>query len=427
MTQLEYARLGKITYEMEAVADQEGLSPEYIRSGVADGTIVIPHNINRKGIKPCGIGAGLTTKINANLGTSSDQPSLSNEMEKLEIAVKYGADAVMDLSTGGDLDEIRRRFLDESPITIGSVPIYSAAVEAVRNEKAIVEMTDDDIFRAIERHVSDGIDFITVHCGTTLEVLKRLKSQGRVADVVSRGGAFLIEWMIYNEQENPLYEQFDRLLEIAKEYDATLSLGDGLRPGCLADATDRPQIQELIILGELASRSRKVGVQVMIEGPGHVPLNEIEANVMLEKKLCNGAPFYVLGPLTTDIAPGYDHITSAIGGALAGKAGADFLCYVTPAEHLCLPTLEDVKQGVIASKIAAHVADLAKGIKSAHQWDAKMGKARKNLDWNAQAELAIDPELVIETRAKNPSSEKEACTMCGKFCAMKGVREYLAK
>jgi phosphomethylpyrimidine synthase len=427
MTQLEYARLGKITYEMEAVADQEGLSPEYIRSGVADGTIVIPHNINRKGIKPCGIGAGLTTKINANLGTSSDQPSLSNEMEKLEIAVKYGADAVMDLSTGGDLDEIRRRFLDESPITIGSVPIYSAAVEAVRNEKAIVEMTDDDIFRAIERHVSDGIDFITVHCGTTLEVLKRLKSQGRVADVVSRGGAFLIEWMIYNEQENPLYEQFDRLLEIAKEYDATLSLGDGLRPGCLADATDRPQIQELIILGELASRARKVGVQVMIEGPGHVPLNEIEANVMLEKKLCNGAPFYVLGPLTTDIAPGYDHITSAIGGALAGKAGADFLCYVTPAEHLCLPTLEDVKQGVIASKIAAHVADLAKGIKSAHQWDAKMGKARKNLDWNAQAELAIDPELVIETRAKNPSSEKEACTMCGKFCAMKGVREYLAK
>jgi phosphomethylpyrimidine synthase len=427
MTQLEYARLGKITYEMEAVADQEGLSPEYIRSGVADGTIVIPHNINRKGVKPCGIGAGLTTKINANLGTSTDQPSLSNEMEKLEIAIKYGADAVMDLSTGGDLDEIRRRFLDESPIIIGTVPIYSAAVEAVRNEKAIVEMTDDDIFRAIERHVSDGIDFITVHCGTTLEVLKRLRSQGRVADVVSRGGAFLIEWMIYNDQENPLFEQFDRLLEIAKEYDATLSLGDGLRPGCLADATDRPQIQELLILGELASCAREAGVQVMIEGPGHVPLNEIEANVMLEKKLCNGAPFYVLGPLTTDIAPGYDHITSAIGGALAGKAGADFLCYVTPAEHLCLPTLEDVKQGVIASKIAAHVADLAKGIKSAHQWDAKMGKARKNLDWNAQAELAIDPELVIETRAKNPSSEKEACTMCGKFCAMKGVREYLAK
>lgn len=425
MTQLEYARLGKITYEMEAVADQERLSPEYIRSGVADGTIVIPHNINRKGIKPSGIGAGLTTKINANLGTSTDQPSLSNEMEKLEIAIKYGADAVMDLSTGGDLDEIRRRFLDESPITIGSVPIYSAAVEAVRNEKAIVEMTDDDIFRAIERHVSDGIDFITVHCGTTLEVLKRLQSQGRVADVVSRGGAFLIEWMIYNEQENPLYEQFDRLLEIAKEYDATLSLGDGLRPGCLADATDRPQIQELIILGELASRARKVGVQVMIEGPGHVPLNEIEANVMLEKKLCNGAPFYVLGPLTTDIAPGYDHITSAIGGAIAGKAGADFLCYVTPAEHLCLPTLEDVKQGVIASKIAAHVADLAKGIKSAHQWDAEMGKARKNLDWNTQAELAIDPELVMEIRSKNPSLEKEACTMCGKFCAMKGVREYL--
>jgi phosphomethylpyrimidine synthase len=427
MTQLEAARSGKITYEMEAVADQEELSPEYVRAGVAEGKIVIPHNIRRSGVKPCGIGAGLKTKVNANLGTSPDEPSLSNEMEKLEIAVKYGADAVMDLSTGGDLDEIRRRFLDESPITVGSVPIYNAAVEAVRNEKPIVEMTDDDIFHAIERHVSDGIDFITVHCGTTMEVLKRLKSQGRVADVVSRGGAFLIEWMIYNEQENPLYAQFDRLLEIAKEYDATLSLGDGLRPGCLADATDRPQIQELIILGELAAQAREYGVQAMIEGPGHVPLNEIEANILLEKKLCNGAPFYVLGPLATDVAPGYDHITAAIGGALAGKAGADFLCYVTPAEHLCLPSLDDVKQGVIASRIAAHVADLAKGIKSAHEWDAKMGKARKNLDWNAQAELAIDPELVVETRGKNPSSEKEACTMCGKFCAMKGVREYLSK
>ena len=427
MTQLEAARLGKVTYEMEAVADQEGLLPKYIRSGIADGTIVITHNIRRSGVKPCGIGTGLKTKINANLGTSPDQLDLLNEMKKLEIAVKYGADAVMDLSTGGDLDEIRRRFLDESPITVGSVPIYNAAVETVRDEKPIVEMTADDMFRAIERHVSDGIDFITVHCGTTYEVLQRLRSQGRVADVVSRGGAFLIEWMIYNEQENPLYSQFDRLLEIAKEYDATLSLGDGLRPGCLADATDRPQIQELIILGELASRAKEFGVQAMIEGPGHVPLNEIEANILLEKKLCNGAPFYVLGPLVTDIAPGYDHITAAIGAAVAGKAGADFLCYVTPAEHLCLPTLEDVKQGVIASKIAAHVADLAKGIKSAYEWDANMGKARKNLDWEAQAELAIDPELVIETRAKNPSSEKEACTMCGKFCAMKGVREYLAK
>jgi phosphomethylpyrimidine synthase len=427
MTQLEAARSGKITYEMEAVADQEELSPEYVRSGVAEGKIVIPHNIRRSGVKPCGIGTGLKTKVNANLGTSPDEPSLSNEMEKLEIAVKYGADTVMDLSTGGDLDEIRRRFLDESPITVGSVPIYNAAVEAVKNEKPIVEMTDDDIFRAIERHVSDGIDFITVHCGTTMEVLKRLKSQGRVADVVSRGGAFLIEWMIYNEQENPLYAQFERLLEIAKEYDATLSLGDGLRPGCLADATDRPQIQELIILGELTAQAREYGVQAMIEGPGHVPLNEIEANILLEKKLCNGAPFYVLGPLATDVAPGYDHITAAIGGALAGKAGADFLCYVTPAEHLCLPSLDDVKQGVIASRIAAHVADLAKGIKSAHEWDAKMGKARKNLDWNTQAELAIDPELVVETRGKNPSSEKEACTMCGKFCAMKGVKEYLSK
>jgi phosphomethylpyrimidine synthase len=427
MTQIETAKTGKITYEMEAVADQEELSPEYIRLGIEQGTIVIPHNIKRNGVRILGIGAGLRTKINANLGTSSDEPNLSNEMKKLEIAVKYGADAVMDLSTGGDIDEIRRRFLDESPITVGSVPIYNAAVEAVKNEKAIVEMTDDDMFSAIERHVSDGIDFITVHCGVTLEVLGRLREQGRIADVVSRGGAFLIEWMIYNEQENPLYAQFDRLLDIAKQYDVTLSLGDGLRPGCLADSTDRPQIQELIILGELAARSRKAGVQAMVEGPGHVPINEIEANILLEKKLCNGAPFYVLGPLVTDIAPGYDHITSAIGAAIAGKAGADFLCYVTPAEHLCLPTLDDVKQGVIASKIAAHVADLAKGIKSAHEWDANMGKARKNLDWNAQTELAIDPELVMETRKNHPSSDKDTCTMCGKFCAMKGVKEYLVK
>ncbi|HGJ67545.1 TPA: phosphomethylpyrimidine synthase ThiC [bacterium] len=426
MTQIESAKLGKITSEMEAVANQEGLSPEYIRSGIEQGTVVIPHNIRRNGVKLCGIGAGLKTKINANLGTSSDEPNLENELQKLIIAVRYGADTVMDLSTGGDLDAIRRCLIDESPITIGSVPIYNAAVEAVRNEKSIVEMTPDDMFHAIEKHVSDGIDFITVHCGTNLEVLDRLREQGRVADVVSRGGAFLIEWMIYNEQENPLYSQFDRLLEIAKEYDVTLSLGDGLRPGCLADATDRPQIQELIILGELASRSRKAGVQAMIEGPGHVPINEIEANILLEKKLCNGAPFYVLGPLVTDVAPGYDHITSAIGGAIAGKAGADFLCYVTPAEHLCLPTLDDVREGVIASKIAAHVADLAKGIKSAHEWDAKMGKARKELNWTAQSELSIDPELVTEVRGKHPSSDDEVCTMCGKYCAMKGVREYLA-
>ena len=427
MTQLEYARLGKITYEMESVADQEGLSPEYIRSGVADGSIVIPHNIKRKGVKPCGIGKGLRTKVNANLGTSPDQLSLENEMKKLEVAIKYGADTVMDLSTGGDLDEIRRYFLDKSPIVVGSVPIYSAAVSAVRNEKSIVEMTDDDIFYAIERHVSDGIDFITVHCGTTLEVLKRLQSQGRVADVVSRGGAFLIEWMIYNEQENPLYEQFDRLLEIAREYDVTLSLGDGLRPGCLADATDRPQIQELIILGELADRARKAGVQTMIEGPGHVPLNEIEANIMLEKKLCNGAPFYVLGPLATDIAPGYDHITSAIGGAIAGKAGADFLCYVTPAEHLCLPTIEDVKLGVIASKIAAHVADLAKGIKSAHERDANMGKARKNLDWEKQISLAINPVKAKKLRESCPPKNQDVCSMCGELCAIKELKDAINK
>lgn len=302
MTQLEAALSGKITPEMEAVAEQENLLPETIRAGVAEGVIVILHNQKRSGVKLCGVGAGLRTKVNANLGSSPDEPSLSNEMRKLEAAVKYGTDTVMDLSTGGDLDQIRQRFIDESPVPVGSVPIYNAAVEAVRSEKAIVQMTPDDMFRAIQRHVSDGIDFITVHCGTTLDTLKRLKEQGRITDVVSRGGAFLVEWMIYNEQENPLYSQFDRLLQIAKEYDATLSLGDGLRPGCLADSTDRSQVQELIILGELAARAREFGVQAMIEGPGHIPLDEIEANVMMEKKLCNGAPFYVLGPITTDIA-----------------------------------------------------------------------------------------------------------------------------
>ncbi len=426
MTQLEAALSGKITPEMEAVAEQENLPPETIRAGVAEGIIVILHNRKRSGVKLCGVGAGLRTKVNANLGSSPDESSLSNEMRKLETAVKYGADTVMDLSTGGDLDQIRRRFIDESPVPVGSVPIYNAAVEAVRSEKAVVQMTPDDMFRAIQRHVSDGIDFITVHCGTNLDTLKRLKEQGRITDVVSRGGAFLVEWMIYNEQENPLYSQFDRLLQIAKEYDVTLSLGDGLRPGCLADSTDRSQVQELIILGELAAKAREFGVQAMIEGPGHIPLNEIEANVMMEKKLCNGAPFYVLGPITTDIAPGYDHITAAIGGAIAAKAGADFLCYVTPSEHLCLPTVDDVREGVIASRIAAHVADLARGYKAAHKMDADMGRARKNLDWDSQAQLAMDPELVRIRRSESPSSDTEACTMCGEFCAMKGIREYLA-
>jgi phosphomethylpyrimidine synthase len=426
MTQLETARLGKITPEMEAVAEQEGLSPEYIRSGVAEGTIVILHNTRRTGVKMCGVGTGLRTKVNANLGTSPDEPDISNEMMKLKAAVKYGADTVMDLSTGGDLNEIRSRFIDESPMPVGSVPIYNAAVEVVSANRAIVEMTADEMFGAIQRHVSDGIDFITVHCGVTLETLKRLRAQRRITDVVSRGGSFLTQWMIYNDQENPLYAQFNRLLRIAKEFDVTLSLGDGLRPGCLADATDRPQIQELILLGELAAQARNYGVQAMIEGPGHVPLNEIESNIMLEKKLCNGAPFYVLGPITTDIAPGYDHITSAIGGAIAAKAGADFLCYVTPAEHVCLPTVDDVRQGVIASRIAAHVADLAKGSKTAHEWDAKMAKARKDLDWEVQSELSIDPELLRIRRDSSLPEDADACTMCGKFCAVKGLKEYFS-
>lgn len=424
MSQLIEARSGKITPEMKAVAKQEGIDAEEIRKGVAQGKIVIPHNQNGASARCCGIGKSLRTKVNANLGMSPDYTDLSNELKKLEIAVEYGADAVMDLSVGGDLDQIRRRFLDESPVIVGTNPIYQSAVEAVKSQKCIPEMSEDDIFRAIQLHASDGVDFITVHCGTTLPAVEQLKQHGRLTGVVSRGGAFLVEWMIYNEKENPLYMQFDRLLDIALKYDVTLSLGDGLRPGCLADATDRAQVQELIVLGELAQRARVAGVQVMIEGPGHVPLNQIEANILLEKRLCKGAPFFVLGPLVTDVAPGYDHITSAIGGAIAAAAGADLLCYVTPSEHLSLPTLEDVKNGVIASRIAAHAADISKGVKGAIDWDIEMAKVRKKLDWQNQIRLSIDPKKAARIRSENLPAEEDVCTMCGKFCAMKGLREY---
>jgi phosphomethylpyrimidine synthase len=424
MTQLEAAKAGKITREMEAVAEREGQSGEFVRAGIAGGTIVIPANTNHTNLIPYGIGKGLSTKVNANIGTSSDFGNKDTELEKLKIAIKAGTDSVMDLSTGGDITGIRRAILTECPLPLGTVPVYQACVAAAARERAMVKMTADDLFKAIEDQARDGVDFITVHCGVTRSAIARLKQQKRVADVVSRGGAFLIGWILHNNQENPLYEQYDRLLEIVREYDVTLSLGDGMRPGCLADATDRAQIEELLTLGELVQRAQEAGVQVMVEGPGHVPLNQIETNIRLQKTICKEAPFYVLGPLVTDIAAGYDHITSAIGGAIAAAAGADFLCYVTPAEHLSLPDAEDVKNGIMASRIAAHAADIVKGIKGAKDWDLKMSVARKRLDWEEQARLSIDPELTRRVHQKHATAGK-ACSMCGGFCAMALVEEYL--
>jgi phosphomethylpyrimidine synthase len=424
MTQLELAREGIISPQMSLVAQNEGVEAEFIRRGVAAGTIVILANTNHTNLVPCGIGQGLKTKVNANIGTSSDFGDMDTELEKLRVATSCGTDTVMDLSTGGDISAIRRAIIASSPVPIGTVPIYQAGIEAIARHEAIVKMTVDDLFSTIEEHTRDGVDFITVHCGVTQSAVEQLRQQGRVADVVSRGGAFLIGWMLHNERENPLYEYYDRLLEIAREFDVTLSLGDGMRPGCLADATDRAQIEELLVIGELVNRAQQADVQAMVEGPGHLPLNQVEANVQLEKAICKGAPFYVLGPLVTDVAAGYDHITGAIGGAIAGAAGADFLCYVTPAEHLSLPDPEDVRQGVIASRIAAHAADIVKGVKGASEWDRKMAMARKKLDWEEQARLSLDPELARRVHSKHASTGK-ACSMCGNFCAMELVEKYL--
>lgn len=428
MTQLEKARAGEITPQVAAVARAEGLDAEIIRQGVAEGTIVVPANINHKVLEPCGIGAGLSTKVNANIGTSSDFGSIETELDKLRIAIEAGADAVMDLSTGGDIPAVRRAIMNASTVAIGTVPIYQAGVKAIEKYGAIVKMTADEIFAAIEDHARDGVDFVTVHCGVTQAAIARLKEQGRVADIVSRGGAFLTGWMLHNELENPLYEQYDRLLEIAREYDVTLSLGDGMRPGCIADATDRPQVEELLTLGELVPRAQAAGVQVMVEGPGHLPLNHIETNIRLQKSVCKGAPFYVLGPLVTDIAAGYDHITGAIGGAIAAAAGADFLCYVTPSEHLRLPPVEDVREGVIASRIAAHAADIARGIPGAMDRDNAMAEARRTLDWKAQIGLSIDPERARALRGGSmPSVDEAACTMCADLCAIKTSQKAIRR
>ena len=422
-TLIEKARKGVITPEMEFVAETERVTPEFIRSGIAEGSIVITQNKKRNDIEPLGIGGGLRTKINANIGTSGDKVDIGVELKKLKVAIEAGADTVMDLSTGGDINSIRREIIKNSTVPIGTVPIYQAICEVVQENKNLYELTADDIFNVIEKHGEDGVDFVTVHCGVTLDTVKKMDNEGRLLDIVSRGGALLSKWMLYTKEENPLYSQYDRLIEIAKKYEMVLSLGDGLRPGCLADATDRGQVQETIILGELTDRAVEAGVQVMIEGPGHMPINQISANILLQKRLCHNAPFYVLGPLVTDIAPGYDHITSAIGGAIAAASGADFLCYVTPSEHLSLPTVEDVKEGVIASKIAAHAGDIAKGVRGAIDKDIKMAKFRKSLDWEGQIKTAIDPERARKKRSENPPTEEDVCTMCASFCAIKVGKE----
>lgn len=423
MTLLNNARSGKTTKEMKTVAKKEGVELRYLIKNIAGGSIVIPYNKKHKTLKLLsGIGKGLRTKVNANIGTSSEHTSLKDEIEKLDTAVKAGTDTIMDLSTGGNIDKIRKTIIERSPVPVGTVPIYQAAIECAKT-KGIINMSKDYIFDVIEKQAEDGVDFMTVHCGVTMEALKRLKNQGRLLDIVSRGGAFLAVWMLHNQKENPLFEHYDRLLEIAKKYDVTLSLGDGLRPGCLADATDRGQIQELVILGELAKRARAEGVQIIIEGPGHMPVDHIKANVLLEKKLCSDAPFYVLGPLVTDISPGYDHITGAIGGTLAAYYGADYLCYLTPSEHLRLPTVDDVREGVIITRIAAHAADIAKGTRGAMDKDIEMAIARKNLDWKKQINLSIDPEKASRFRKESKISGNK-CTMCGKYCAIDIVNKY---
>jgi len=424
--QIIEARKGKVTDAMLQVARDEDIDINILCGYVAEGKVAILANNRHKSFTPKGVGKGMRVKVNANLGTSPEKSDIKTELEKLEMAKKAGADAVMDLSTGGDLDSIRREIIAHAGIPLGTVPIYQAAVQTVKKKKTITKMDPDELFDVIEKHGQDGVDFITVHCGVTQRSLERLKQQGRTTGIVSRGGAFLAEWIIVNKKENPLYEHYDRLLKIAKKYDMTLSLGDGLRPGCIADATDRGQIEELIILGELCSEAVKNGVQVMIEGPGHVPINQIETNIVLQKRLCNDAPFYVLGPIVTDIAPGYDHITSAIGGALAAYYGADFLCYVTPSEHLGLPDPQDVRDGVIVTRIAAHAADIARGNRNALKMDEAMSTYRKALDWEGQIRCAIDPDRITDFR-KGRELHNDVCSMCGEYCSMKLVKDYFKK
>lgn len=423
MTQLEAAKKNIITREMKIIAQKENIDETYILNKIKCGEIVIPKNKNHKIKNICGIGRGLKTKINANIGSSPVHMDLTEEIKKLKLAEHYGADTVMDLSLGSIQNQVRKKVLATAAVPIGTVPLYQVGFELSRQKRNIESMKIDDILEVIETQAEEGVDFMTVHCGVTLLSLERMEKEKRLLNVVSRGGSLLIAWMKKNKKENPLFEHFGELLKIAGKYDITLSLGDGFRPGALYDSTDRAQIQELLILGELTQTAQEYGVQVMIEGPGHIPLNEIVTNIQIQKSICHNAPFYVLGPVVTDIAPGYDHITSAIGGCLAAFAGADFLCYVTPAEHLKLPSVEEVKEGTIATKIAAHAADIAKGIPQAIQPDIEMAKARRKLDWDKQIKLSLDPEKSKLLRKQSEANKDDFCSMCGPFCAIKQLNE----
>jgi phosphomethylpyrimidine synthase len=407
-----------IDADIKRVAQEEEASPDFVKQGVEKGSIVILKNKMHDWAQPMGVGKGLRTKVNVNLGTSPDRVDFDLEIKKVKTSMEMGADTVMDLSTGGDIRDLRIAVLKEAKIPVGTVPIYETVCKLAQNRKTLVEMTKDALFSVIEDHLKTGVDFLTVHCGLTRRALPIIEEKKRTTGIVSRGGSFLYRWMKHNNKENPLYEYYDEILDMTKEYNATLSLGDGLRPGSIADSTDRTQVEELLILGELVDRAREKGVQAMVEGPGHIPIHEIEANVLLEKKLCHGAPFYVLGPLVIDCAPGYDHIVSAIGGAVAASAGADFLCYVTPSEHLGLPDLQDVREGIMASRIAAHTADIAKGLANADQRDNQISRARKNFDWKEMISLSLDPEKAKKKRGKINNNAKK-CTMCGDFCAMR--------
>ena len=423
-TQLEAARQGCITHEMKIVAKQEGLDVEVLRELIALGQVVIPCNKLHTSIAPQGIGKRLRTKINVNLGTSKDVTDYDSEIEKVQRAIALGAEAIMDLSTHGDTRIFRRKLIETSPVMIGTVPIYDSVIH---HKKDLGHLTAQDFLDTIRLHAEDGVDFITIHSGITRKTIDQIKHHKRKLNIVSRGGSLVFAWMSMTGQENPFYEYFDEILAICKEYDVTISLGDACRPGCLADATDVCQIEELVRLGELAKRAKEFGVQAMIEGPGHVPLNQVQANMELQDSICSGAPFYVLGPLVTDIAPGYDHITAAIGGAVAGMHGASFVCYVTPAEHLALPNANDVKQGIIAFKIAAHAADIARGIPNARDIDDRMAEARQKLDWEAQYACALDPDTARAIRdSRAPEDDhSDTCSMCGKFCAVRSMNKAL--
>ncbi len=421
-TQMDAAKKGIITKEMERVAAKENMEVSYLMELVAKGTVAIPANKNHKALDPEGVGQGLKTKINVNLGISKDCNCIDNELEKVKVALEMKAEAIMDLSCFGKTEEFRTKVIEMSPAMIGTVPMYDAVGFY---DKELKDITEDELLDVIEKHAQNGVDFMTIHSGINRETAAVFKRNERLTNIVSRGGALIYAWMELNGKENPFYEHFDKILDICEKYDVTVSLGDACRPGSIKDSTDACQIKELMTLGELAKRAWKRNVQVMIEGPGHMSLDEIKTNMQLEKKLCHNAPFYVLGPIVTDIAPGYDHITSAIGGAIASASGADFLCYVTPAEHLRLPTLEDMKEGIIATKIAAHAGDIAKGIKGARDWDNAMSEARKEINWEKMFSLAIDPEKAKRYREESKPEDEHTCTMCGKMCAVRNMNKIM--